>query len=148
MEKTLILKSAPIFIFLWGFGIVFLWYRPRIEIFWKIIATILFAFYVWFFHEEITRGFAAIKADWFVIILSFLKDLLSLAFVSLFLLWPLLLMVIFYKSDDISAENLLKVICIITVVVWILFVAYVMYDKKIDPFLFDKVRSYIPFAKP
>jgi hypothetical protein len=148
MEKTLILKSAPIFIFLWGFGIVFLWYRPRIEIFWKIIATVLFAFYVWFFHEEITRGFAAIKADWFVTVLSFLKDLLSLAFVSLFLLWPLFLMVIFYKSDDISAENLLKVICIMTVVVWILFVAYVMYDKKIDPFLFDKVRSYIPFAKP
>jgi hypothetical protein len=148
MEKTLILKSAPIFIFLWGFGIVFLWYRPRIEIFWKIIATVLFAFYVWFFHEEVSRGFSAIKADWFAIILSFLKDFLSLAFVSLFLLWPLFLMVIFYKSDDISAENLLKVICIMTVVVWILFVAYVMYDKKIDPFLFDKVRSYIPFAKP
>lgn len=147
MEKTLILKSVPIFIFIWGLGTVFLWFRPRIEIFWKIIATLIFLFYVWFFYAEISKGFAMIKADWLAVFIPFGRDLLSLAFISLFLLWPVLLFVIFYKSDDIGAETLLKLLCFITVIIWIAFVAFTLYDKKIDPFLLDKIRPYIPFGK-
>jgi hypothetical protein len=147
MEKALILKSVAIFVLLWGIAAIFLWFRPKIEIFWKIVASILFIFYVWFFYEEIIRGFSAIRADWYPVVITFLKELLVLVFVNLFFLWPVVLVVVFYKADDIGAERLLKFMCVFTVVVWIVLVAYAFYDKKIDTFLYDKLKSSIPFTK-
>ena len=147
MEKALIIKSISIFIFVWGVAVTFLWFRPRIEIFWKMIATALFLFYVWFFYDEVYKGFTAIQADWYPVILSFFRELLVLVFVNLFFLWPVLLFVIFYKADDMGAELLLKFMCVFTVVVWIGFVVYVLYDKKIDVYLYEKIRSFIPFAR-
>jgi hypothetical protein len=147
MEKALIIKSISIFIFVWGISVVFLWFRPRIEIFWKMIATALFLFYVWFFYDEVYKGFIAIQADWYPVILSFFRELLVIVFVNLFFLWPVLLLVIFYKADDIGAEFLLKFMCVFTVAVWIGFVVYVLYDKKVDVYLYEKIRSFIPFAR-
>lgn len=146
MEKALIIQSVAIFIFLWGIAAVFLLFRPKIEFFWKLAAILIFLFYIWFFYDEIAKGLSAVKADWYVQAVTFLKELLVLLFLSLFALWPVFLFVIFYKSDDIAAENILKFMCVFTVVVWIIFVVYVFYDKKIDAFLYQKLRDMVPFA--
>ena len=147
MEKALIIRSISVFIFIWGFAAVFLWFRPKIEIFWKLIASLIFLFYVWFFYDEIVRSMALFRADWFAATVGFFKEFLVLVFVFLFFLWPVILFVVFYTSDDMGAESLLKFLCIGTVLMWIIFTVYVFYDKKIDFFLYEKLRHLLPFTR-
>jgi hypothetical protein len=146
MENTLIIRSVSVFIAIWGIATVFLWFRPKIEFFWKLVATMIFLFYLWFFHDEIARNMASFRADWYIATIAFFKELLVLSFVFLFFLWPVVLFVVFYKSDDMGAESLLKLLCVITIVLWIIFAAYVFYDKKIDAFLYEKLKTLIPFT--
>ncbi|HPB82861.1 MAG TPA: hypothetical protein PK200_12560, partial [Spirochaetota bacterium] len=120
MENTLLIKSIFMFITLWGFTVAFLWFRPRLEIFWKVVATLIYVFYVWFFFEEIKSGYNSFTSLWFDVTVYFIKELLALVFVNLFFLWPLALLVIFYKVNDIGAEKLLKFMCILTLVLWII----------------------------
>ncbi len=147
MKETLIIKSLFIFISLWSLGIVLLWFRPRIELFWKIIATLILGFYVWFFLDEIIKGFDTFSADWYVSSVHFLKELITLVFVNMFFFWPLCLVLIFYKADDMGAEKLLKFLCIFTLVLWVIFVIYFFYNAGIDRFLFENLRKMIPNAK-
>jgi hypothetical protein len=147
MDKILIIKSIFFFITLWGFTLAFLWFRPRVEIFWKIVATILFLFYVWFFWEEIMKGYHSFTLSWYNVLVDFLKELVALVFVNLFFLWPLTLIIIFYKADEMGAERLLKFMCVLTLVLWVIFVIYVYHDKGIDKFLYQNLKEMVPDAK-
>ncbi len=147
MEKPLLVKSLFMFLGIWGICLITLWSRRSIEIFWKIIATLIFIFYAWFFYEEILVGYNSFLAGWYGMVIDFSKELVAIAFANLFLFWPLALIVIFYKADDIGAEKLLKFMCIITLVLWIIFVIYVFYNKGIDEFLYDNLKNMIPHAK-
>lgn len=146
MEKTLLETSIFLFICIWGFTILFLWFRPRIELFWKIIATLIYAFYLWFFYREIQTGYELFTAAYFDVTVRFIKELITLIFMNLFFLWPLALVIIFYKASDMGAERLLKFMCIITLILWIIFVIYVFYQKGIDEFLFENLKKMIPDA--
>ncbi len=132
---------------IWGISVIFLWFRPKIEFIWKIITFLIFAFYAWFFSEEITKGLIEFKADWFSSIMIFLKEIIFVIFYLLFIIWPIFLIIIFYKADDFGAERMLKFICIFTVILWIIIVSYVFYQKGIDEFLFQKFKTVIPFVK-
>ncbi len=147
MDKALLVKSVFIFVAIWGFTVAFMWFRPRIEAFWKIIATLIFVFYVWFFWENLNSGYALFVQNWYTVLIDFLKELVALVFVNLFLFWPLALIILFYKSDDIGAERLLKFMCILTLALWIVFVAYVYYEKGIDSFFYEKLKEFIPDAR-
>lgn len=147
MEKALLVKSIFFFIALWCLTTVFLWFRPRIEFFWKIVATLILGFYVWFFWKEIAGGYAAFTAGWYPMTVDFLKELVALAFVNLFFFWPLALLIVFYKADEMGAERLLKLMCLVTLVLWVIFVSYVYYDKGIDKFLYENLREMIPDAR-
>lgn len=135
------------FMTIWGITVLFLWFRPRIEIFWKIIATLIFLFTLWFFYKECMAGYKAMSAAWYPQLFLFLKELLSLVFLNLFLFWPLALTVIFYKADDIGAERMLKFMCLFTIIIWIIFVFYTFGEKSINHFIYDKLRDMVPFAK-
>ncbi|GEM_PF-206210 len=147
MEKALLVKSIFFFIALWGLATAFLWFRPRIEFFWKIVATLIFGFYVWFFWKEINSGYASFAGDWYPVTIDFLKELTALAFVNLFFFWPLALVIVFYKADEMGAERLLKMMCLLTLLLWVVFVGYVYYDKGIDKFLYENLRKMIPDAR-
>jgi hypothetical protein len=147
MNELIIIKSVFIFMCLWGISLVFLWFRPRIEIIWKALATVIFGLYVWFFFSEIHQGLAGFTASWYITLVDFFKELLTLVFVNLFLFWPVALMVIFYKADDIGAEKLLRFMCVFTLVLWILFVIYSYFSSGIDAFFYEKLREMVPFAK-
>lgn len=147
MEKPLLIKSIFMFISLWGLGLIFLWIRRRIEIFWKLFATLILIFYIWFFHEEIRDGYDSFRSGWYTSIIDFLKELIAIIFTNLFLLWPLILIHIFYKADDIGAEKLLKFMCIITLILWVIFVIYVFYNRGIDEFLYENLKKMVPHAK-
>ena len=121
MEKAILIKSIFMFISIWGFTVMFLWFRPKIELFWKIAATLIFIFYVWFFYNEISTGYSAFMAGWYNMTMNFIKELLSLVFVNLFFLWPIALIIIFYKANDMGAEKLLKFMCVLTIILWIIF---------------------------
>jgi hypothetical protein len=147
MNEALIIKSVFIFVSVWGIGIVMLWFRPRIEIFWKIIATLIFGFYIWFFLDEILRGLGTFKSEWYVASLQFLKEFITLVFVNMFFFWPLALILIFYKADDIGAEKLLKFLCLLTLILWIVFVIYFYFSSGIDKYLYENLKKIIPDAQ-
>lgn len=147
MENAILVKSIFMFVSLWGFTVLFLWFRPRIEIFWKIVASVIFVFYVWFFWDELSRGYGSFTAAWFDVTVYFLRELLALVFVNLFLFWPVALIMVFYKANDIGAEKLLKFMCILTIALWIIFIIYVYFNQGIDKFLFEKLKQMVPGAR-
>ncbi|MBN1531687.1 MAG: hypothetical protein JXA20_03410 [Spirochaetes bacterium] len=144
MNEFFIVKSFFIFLALWGIGVVLLWFRPRIEIFWKIIATLIFLFYLWFFFDEIRSGVAQFTDQWAAFSVHFLKELTVLVFVNLFFIWPLSLILIFYKADDIGAERLLKFICLLTLVLWIVFIIYFFANRGAETQLIEGIRKIFP----
>ena len=147
MDKALLIKSVFFFVSLWGFTVAFLWFRPRIEVFWKIIATLIFVFYVWFFWDDLNKGYAALTVDWYKVTVDFMKELIAHVFVNLFFLWPVALIVVFYKADEFGAEKILKFMCILTIILWIVFAVYVYYERGIDTFLYKNLKEMIPDAK-
>lgn len=147
MSETLLIKSVFLFIIFWGIGIGMLWFRPRIDLVWKIIATVILIFYIWFFFDEIINGYNGFTAGWYGSVLNFLKEVLSLVFVNLFFIWPAALILIFYKADDIGAEKLLKFLCVLTLVLWVIFIMYFFFSKGIDEFMLRNLKEMVPHAK-
>ncbi|MFC1670581.1 hypothetical protein ACFL20_09320 [Spirochaetota bacterium] len=140
-------KSLFIFTTIWGLSMILMWFRPRVEIFWKIIATIIFAFYTWFLFDGIKMGFSSFTQNWYVSIVDFLKEFLFFIFVNLLFLWPLSCILIFFKSDAIGSERLLKFMCIFTLILWIIFVVYMYFNTGIDKFFYDNLKEMVPGAK-
>jgi hypothetical protein len=147
MNELTVTKSLFFFMIFWGLGLLLLWFRPRLEVFWKIIASLIFAFYVWFFFSELSRGWTAFQKDWYGFTVTFFRELLVVVFVNLFFIWPLSLVIIFYKADDLGAERLLKTLCLCTMILWVLFIVYFLFSKGVDDFFFEQLRKMIPNAK-
>jgi len=147
MNETLMIKSTFLFMVFWGIGILMLWFRSRIEIVWKVIATVILAFYLWFFWDEISSGYTSFTVGWYGFILNFLRELSALVFINLFFIWPLALIIIFYRADTVGAEKLLKFLCVLTLVLWIIFIVYFFFNKGIDEFLFQNLKRMVPHAE-
>jgi len=162
-NDVLMIKSVFLFFSVWGITVLLLWFRPRIELFWKLIATLIFIFYVWFFFAEVSTSFAAFKTGWYISIVEFLKELLIIFFAGMFIIWPLALMIIFYKANDIGAEKLLRFLCfykandigaekllrflcMLTIVLWIVFIIYFFFSSGIEKFFYENLKKMIPKA--
>ena len=147
MNEIMVTKSLFFFMIFWSIGLVLLWFRPRVEIFWKIIASLIFGFYVWFFFSELSAGFSSLQQGWYDFTIKFFKEALVLVFMNLFFIWPLALVIIFYKADDLGAERLLKVVSLCTMILWVVFIVYFIFNKGVDNFLFEQLKKMIPHAK-
>ena len=145
--NELIIKSVFFLMCFWAIGLILTWFRSNIDLFWKIAATLMLLFYCWFFFEGITKGIEHLRSDWYIFVLDFFKEFMTLVFVNLFFLWPLALFMIFFKSDDIGSEKLLRFMCILTVASWIIFLAYFYFGKHIGVFFYETLKQMIPFAK-
>lgn len=146
VNDVLMLKSIFLFFTVWGITVIMLWFRPRIELFWKLIATLIFIFYVWFFFSEVSSGFYSFKAGWYISIIDFFKELLIIVFAGMFIIWPLALVIIFYKAGDIGAEKMLRFLCLLTIVLWIVFIVYFFFSNGIEKFFYENLRQMIPKA--
>lgn len=146
MNDIMIINSLFIYMGFWGLGVLLLWIRPRIEIFWKLTATIIFALHLWFFRLEIFEGFEIFKGAWYSFTIGFFKEFLALVFVNMFFFWPLALIIIFYKSDDFGAERLVKFLCLLSIFLWILFILYTFFSQGIDAFFYENLKEMIPGA--
>lgn len=142
----LMIKSVFIFFIFWGLAMLLLWFRPKIEIFWKIIATVIYIFHVWFFLNELKSGLIAFQNDWYVSILDFIKDFVLIIFASIFIIWPVSILVIFYKANDIGAEKLLKFLCILTLILWIIFIIFFFFNEGIYTFFYEYLKKMVPGA--
>ncbi len=145
-NEILMIKSIFIFFSLWTVSMIMLWFRPRIEIFWKIAATLILAFYIWFFFNELTTGYEAFIADWYVSLLDFVKELVSIVFITMFIIWPFALVVVFYKANDMGAEKILKFLCLLTLVLWIIFIITYFFSQGIESFFYENLKKMIPHA--
>lgn len=146
MNETVIIKSLFLFMCFWALGLVFMWFRSRIDLFWKITASFIFVFYGWFFFDDICSGLTLFKAGWYVFILDFFKELISLLFVNLFFLWPLALFIVFIKADDIGSDKLLRFMCMFTLILWVLFIIYFYFGSGIDKFFYENLRKMVPLS--
>lgn len=54
---------------------------------------------------------------------------------------------IFYQADDIGAERLLKFLCVLTLVLWIIFIMYSFFSSGIDKYFYENFKKMIPGAK-
>ena len=144
MNDILMIKSIFLFMVVWGLAVILVWFRARIEWIWKIIATLILGFYIWFFFAEIELAFIALKTQWYFSVLEFFKELFTLVFTNLFFFWPLALIIIFFKVDEMGAENLLKFMCILSLVLWIIFGIYYYLHTDIDKFLFENFKNMLP----
>jgi hypothetical protein len=149
MDKPLIIKSVFMFICLWSIGVMLLWFRRSIEIFWKVVATLILGFYILFFFKEISQGYASFTAaaGWYDVTINFLKELTGIIYSALFFLWPFALIIIFYKADTIKALRLLKFMCILTLVIWIIFVIIGYYEKGLFESIIKNLHQMFPKLK-
>jgi hypothetical protein len=145
-NDVLMIKSVFLFFSIWGITVLLLWFRPRIELFWKIIATLIFIFYLWFFFNELQTSFAAFKTDWYLSVIEFLKEILIIFFAGMLIIWPVVLMIIFYKANDIGAEKLLRFLCLLTIILWIVFIIYFFFSTGIEKFFYQNLKKMIPKA--
>ena len=145
-DNILMIKSLFLFFSIWGITILLLWFRPRIELFWKIIATLIFIFYIWFFFNELKTSFVSFKADWYIAVIDFLKELLIVFFAGILVIWPVALIIIFYKASDTGAEKLLKFLCLATIILWIVFIIYFFFSAGIEKFFYQNLKKMIPKA--
>ena len=145
-NDVLMIKSVFLFLSIWGLTVLLLWFRPRIELFWKIIATLIFIFYLWFFFNELKASFVSFKADWYFSIIEFLKELLVIFFAGMLIIWPVVLIIIFYKANDTGAEKLLRFLCLLTIILWIVFIIYFFFSTGIEKFFYQNLKTMIPKA--
>ena len=143
-NSVIIIKSIFLFCSIWGIAVLLLWIRPKIELFWKLVATIIFAFYIWFFFNEITLSFSSFKADWYISIIEFFKEILIVIFAGMFIIWPVTLIIIFYKANDIGSEKLLRFICLLTIGLWIAFIIYFFFSSGVENFFYGTLKEMIP----
>ena len=144
MSEFFILRTSIIFLGFWSLGIVLLWFRPRIEIFWKIIATLILAFVIYLCIDILQNDLDRFFENGINSLFLFLKEFFALLLLNLFFLWPVALVLIFYKADDIGAERLLKFMSIITLILLIIAFVYVFFSEGADQQILDNIKKIIP----
>jgi len=143
-NNVIILKSIFLFCSIWGIAVLLLWIRPRVELFWKLVATCIFIFYIWFFFNEFSSSFNSFKADWYIGIIEFFKEILIVIFAGMFIIWPVTLIIIFYKANDIGSEKLLRFICVLTIVLWVAFIIYFFFSVRVENFFYETLKEMVP----
>ncbi|MBP8988039.1 MAG: hypothetical protein KBG92_09555, partial [Spirochaetes bacterium] len=86
MNTTMLSTSMMMFSVIWGLSVVLLWMRPRIEILWKIAASGIYGFYIWFFYKDLLKGFKQFQKDWYTVTIAFIKEFSGLLFANMFFL--------------------------------------------------------------
>jgi hypothetical protein len=147
MSELLTINAVFVYMCLWALGLVMMWLRGRIELGWKLIASAIFLFYIILLNKELQTGYERFMADAYIQTMHFLKEFVMYLFSSIFFLWPLSLIVVFYKSSDYGSEKLLKFMCVLTLVLLVIGVIYAYHSHDIDTFLFKNFRKLFDSVK-
>jgi cytosine/uracil/thiamine/allantoin permease len=91
-------------------------------------------------------SFAKFKAEWYISIIEFFKEILIITLAGMLIIWPITLIIIFYKANDIGSEKLLRFICLLTIILWIAFMIYSFFSPGIEKFFYETLKTMIPKA--
>jgi cytosine/uracil/thiamine/allantoin permease len=64
----------------------------------------------------------------------------------MFIIWPVTLIIIFYKANDIGSEKLLRFICLLTIILWVAFIIYFFFSLRVEDFFYDTLKTMVPKA--
>jgi len=62
------------------------------------------------------------------------------------IIWPVTLIIIFYKASDIGSEKLLRFLCLLTIILWIAFIIYSFFSPGVENFFYETLKGMIPKA--
>lgn len=141
MNEVVSINSIFMYMCFWFIGLIMVLSRPRVEVVWKIIACVIFGLFVFLLFDEFKSGYNRFISGWYIYSLQFIKELIMYLFSSLFFLWPLALVIVFYKVDALGSEKILKFMCLFTLVLLIITLIYAYFSKGIDEFLIDNLKK-------
>ncbi|MCZ8157312.1 MAG: hypothetical protein O9264_14380 [Leptospira sp.] len=122
-------------LFVWFIGLLLTFFRRDLEPHWKFFFFLVFCFYMVQFFPEFWAGVARWKANPKTELLSWLSALGNATYVFLFLLWPLVLVRIYYSAANNLSKTLIPLLSYGTVIYWVLFLLWSYYSKEWNEFL-------------
>ena len=134
----------PIFI-LWLIGIILSFFKRDLEFLWKAFFLLFFLFYVIQFHEELFLGFYRFKYNYAKEIVGWIYGIGKASYFFLLLSWPISLIRIYYSASGYLSEITIRIQVIVTVVYWILFYMYTLFQFRIDNFLMNTLVNFLRF---
>ncbi|BDA78104.1 hypothetical protein LPTSP3_g10340 [Leptospira kobayashii] len=128
-------------LFIWFIGLLLSLFRKDLETHWKFFFFLVFCFYMVQFFPEFWAGVARWKESPKRELLSWLGSMGQAIYVFLFLLWPLVLIRIYYSASNNLSKTLIPVLSYGTVVYWALFFMWTYYTKEWYKFIEDYIMS-------
>lgn len=135
---------APIFI-LWFIGLILSFFRRDLEFLWKAFFLLIFLFYVIQFHEEIFAAYYRFKYNYAKEIVNWIYGIGKATYYFLFISWALTLIRIYYSASGFLSELMIRIQVIITLLYWVLFYIYTLFQLRIDNFLLNTLVNFLRF---
>ncbi|MEM7181541.1 MAG: hypothetical protein AAF518_11555 [Spirochaetota bacterium] len=126
--------ALPMFVF-WGIGLVLSFFRSSIELIWKAFFLLIYFFYFSLFYGEISQGYQRLVNNYPYEIVNYIYGLGKTYFYTLLLLWPLVLIRIYYSASEILSYAIIKALVLATLVYWAGFAIWLVFYKQITYFL-------------
>ncbi|TGN19916.1 hypothetical protein [Leptospira idonii] len=128
-------------LFLWFIGLLLVLFRRDLEPHWKFFFFLVFCFYMVQFFPEFLAGISRFRDQPKRELLIWISGLGNATYVFLFLLWPLVLVRIYYSASNQLSKTLIPVLSYGTVVYWALFFLWSFYSKEWSRFLEDFINT-------
>ncbi|MDZ4727877.1 MAG: hypothetical protein SH817_17095 [Leptospira sp.] len=132
---TLIEYLAFPILFIWFIGLLLTFFRRDLEPHWKFFFFLVFCFYMVQFFPEFWAGIGRWKLNPKQELLTWISAMGNAFYVFLFLLWPIVLVRIYYSASNNLSKTLIPVLAYGTVVYWVLFLLWSYYSKEWNEFL-------------
>ncbi len=130
-------------LFFWFLGLMLSFFRKDLEPHWKFFFFLVFCFYLVQFFPEFIAGINRWKLDPKKEILLWLEGISKALYVFLFLLWPLVLIRIFYTSANNLSKTVIPLLAYTTIAYWALFLVWSLYSKEWSDFF----QNLVPESK-
>ena len=126
--------ALPMFIF-WGLALVLSFFRSSIELIWKAFFLLIYLFYFILFYAEIANGYQRLVNNYPYEIVNYVYGLGKTYFYTLLLLWPLVLIRIYYSASEALSHAIIKTMILATILYWLGFSMWLLFYKQITYFL-------------
>lgn len=134
--------ALPLFI-IWAIALILSFFRREIEFIWKAFFTLIFFFYVILFYQEIMASYVRLVHDYPYEIRNYIYGIGKAYFFALIILWPLVLLRIYYSASDYLSERIIKTMVMATMFYWAGFSIWLIFHKNISYFLENRFVEWI-----
>ncbi|MCB1190006.1 MAG: hypothetical protein H7A23_12715 [Leptospiraceae bacterium] len=125
--------TLPIFIF-WGIGLILVFFRRDLDLLWKSLFLLIYAFYILQFFPEILLGYQRLVGNYPKEIVSWIKGIGKVFYYFLLIVWPVLLVRVFYSASGYLSFLTIRLMVFATFLYWVLFYCFVFFSAEINNF--------------